>query len=479
MLETNTMQRGTDNFNFRRQALLKTSLAWNLQGETACTGFTVAGTEPPDTSRRIIFEVDDKLYYFTNDGLTRYRHHGELADILEYGNTVGELLAVEGITQWLGKKIYPIIALDAPRDAEVMPKIKLGLKVSCYNDEYTRDELSPVYELKHGENPARITAATYNKANQGYAKSSCVIRLRDNVGDWGDWLEFNDAINKEAYAVQFKATYILTTLDGSDEAKIFDCHVEYVTDSKNIAGDTLEIFTTPQTYYRDLGTCYALIKHTELFDAQIKAYIKFATPTLQRRNIIIGKGNGEMKTFYLGINGGIDKNINQSTIHITAGDINIVDFYYNTELATVDLIAPDDVDVKASYEYEVDEENWIELAQEMTQPYGDAGQYMTRFIYRSSDTENKRISAIRFSATRQNGTVTDENLGQATGRLQTIVLPHRAKAESISVNGSWTYDEDTQILKLTSTVNDSLKISYDWTGTLPKINSFAVGWTPA
>lgn len=479
MLPINTMSYGSDSFEFRRRALLKTTEGWDFTRETAMRGFNISAVQPADTNIRIIFEVDNKLWYFTNDGLTRYRHHGELADILEYGNTVGELLAVEGVVQWVGKRVYPIIALDAPRDAEVMPKIKMSAKVSCNLDEYTRDELSPVYELKHGENPARITAATYNKANLGYAKSSCLIRLRDNVGDWGDWLEFSDAINKEAYAIQFKATYILTTLDGSDEAKIFDCHVEYVTDSKNIAGDTLEIFTKPQTYYRDLGTCYALVKHTELFDAQIKAYIKFATPTLQRRNIIIGKGSGETKTFYLGINGGIDKNINQSTIHITAGEINIVDFYYNTELATVDLIAPEGVDVKASYEYEVDAEDWIELAQELTQPYGDAGQYMTRFIYRLSDTENKRISAIRFSATRQNGTVTAESLGNATGRLQTFVLPHRAKAESISVNGSWSYNEDTQILKLTSAVNDTLKISYNWTGTLPKIKSLIVGWTPA
>ena len=479
MLPTNTMAYGTDSFNFRRRALLQTTKGWDFTRETAVRGFEISAVQPEDTNIKIIFEVDDKLWYFTNDGLTRYRHHGELADILEYGNTVGELLAVEGIVQWLGKKVYPIIALDAPRDAEVMPKIKLTAKVECHLDEYTRDELSPIYELKHGENPARITAATYNKANQGYAKSSCLIRLRDLGGDWGDWIEFTDAINKEACAVQFKANYILTTLDGSDEAKIFDCKVEYVTDSKNIAGDTLELFTKPQTYYRDLGTCYAMVKHSELFDAQIKAYVKFATPTLRRDNIIIGKGNGEMKTFYLGINGGIDPRINQNTLHITAGGINIVNFYYNVEKATVDLIADKDVDVMASYEYSIDEENWVEMAGEITQLYGDAGQYMTRYIYRLTDSENKRISALRFSATRQNGTVENYDLGFATGRLQTFVLPHRAKKESISVNGSWIYDEETQLLRLTSAVNDTLKISYDWTGILPKIYNVTVGWTPA
>lgn len=480
MIERNTMSYGVDTFQFRRQALLKTTSPFDLTGETSCTGFTVSGTEPAGTNRRVIFEVDDKLYYFTNDGLTRYKYHGELDDILEHGNTIAELLAVDGIVQWVGKKVYPIIALDAPRDAEVMPKIKLGLTVNCFNDEFTRDKISPVYELKHAENSARITAASYNKADNGYAKSSCQIRLRDIGGDWGDWLEFSDAINKEACAVQFKAHFVLTTLDGSDEGKIFDCKIEYVTDCDNLAGDTLEIFTTPQTYsYGDLGTCYALIKHSELFDADVKAYIKFETSNSQRQNIIIGRGTGNYETYWLGINGSIDRNINQSTLHITAGDINIIDFYYNTENATVEVKADEGVDIKASYEYDVDSENWIEMARQITQPYGDAGLYMSRFVYRLTDTEGKQTSAVRFTLTRQNGSVTDEEIGLGTGRLQTFVLPHRAKKESIAMKGAWTYDEETQILQTTAAVNDTLKISYDWTGILPTAKSFSVGWTPA
>lgn len=475
MISTNTMQRGTDSFHFRRQALLKTTLPWNLQGETSCTGFTISGTEPADTNRRIVFEVDGKLYYFTNDGLTRYRYHGELADILEHGNTVSELLAVEGIVQWIGKKIYPIIALDAPRDAEVMPKIKIGLKVNCFNDEYTRDELSPVYELKHAENPARITAATYNKANTGYAKSSCLIRLRDIGGDWGDWLEFADAINKEATAVQFKANYILTTLDGSDVASIFDCKIEYVTDSQNLSGDTLEIFTQPLQGDYNIGVVYALIRHSELFDAQVKAFVNFTTPTQRRENIIIGRGSGELETYYLGTNGGIDRAIDHNTLKIMAGDKYITDFYYNVENATIDLKAESDVDIFATYSYDVPAENWIEMAKQSTEPYGDAGQYMSRFIFRLTDSENKKKFSTKFSLSRNTGNVENDSLGNATGRLQTFVLPHRAKKESVSINGSWTYDEDAQILKLMSSVNDTLKISYDWAGIIPKVNSFVVG----
>ena len=470
------MQRGSDEFKFRRQALLKTTDPLVTKGETSIAGFTVQGTEPEGTSRRVIFEVDNKLWYFTNDGLTLYPYHGELADVLEHGNTVAELLAVDGIVKWLNKEIYPIIALDAPDDAAVMPKIRIGLKVNCFNDEYQREKLSPVYELKHGENSARIISATYNKANAGYATSAAKIRLRDINGNWGDWLDFSDAVNVKACAVQFKATYTLTTLDGTDIAKIFDANIEYVTDADNSACNTLEIFTTPIEGDDDLGTCYAMIKHSELLDAKISAYIKYQTPTKRRENILIGRGINAMETYYLGVNGGVDRNINQNTLHIKAGGINITDFYYNLNNCSVNLKADEGVEIRASYEYDVDAEDWIEMSGEISQAYNDSGLYMSRFIYRLSNSTDKKISAVKFSITRKTGAVENEILGTATGKLQTFVSPHRAKKETIQCNGIWIYDEDAQILKVTGVVDDTLKISYDWAGIIPDVDSYAVGW---
>lgn len=479
MLATNTMQRGTGNFKFRRQALFKTTDPLITQGETSITGFVISGAEPEGTSRRIIFEVDNKLYYFTNDGLTLYPYHGELADVLEHGNTVAELLEVNGIVRWLNKKIYPIVALDAPFDAPIMPKIKIGLKVNCFNDEYTRDELSPVYELKHPANtPARIVSATFNKTNYGYARVNMLIRTRNLIGDWGDWQEFNAVANQEACAVQFKATYILTTLDGSDESKVFDVKVSYVTDAENISGDTIELFTAPQSYYVDLGTCYAMIKHSELFDAVISAQIKYESPTLKRNEIVIGQGTGEMETYYLGINGGIDPAINQNTLHITAGGVNIIDFYYNTANASVTLSAKAGLDIKASYEYGVNVESWKDMLGEISQ-VGNDGVHMSRFIYRLTDSENKRKSTVRFKIRRSSGSVANEVIGKADGSTQKFILPHRAQKESITANGAWTYDEASQILSVTGNIGDDLKVSYDWSGIIPTIYSYSVGWTPA
>lgn len=477
MIPTNTMQRGTDEFSFRRQALLRTTQPFDLTGETSCSGFEISGTEPAGTSRRIIFEVDGVLYYFNKGDLTQYPSYGELADVLQYGNTVAELLEVEGIVQWINKKVYPIIALDAPRDAEVMPKIKIGLKVKCFNDEYQRQEFSPVFELKHSDNPARITNAVYNKANNGLATSNSQIRIRDLSGNWSDWTDYDAAISKTACAVQFQNSYTLTTLDGSDEAKTFDHKVAYVTNADNLAGDVQEIILQPQTLDYPPKVCYALIKHSELFDAKIKAYVCLKSSTSQRENIIIGKGTGALSTYFLGVQGGIDKNINQNTLHITAGDINITDFYYNMENATVDLVADVDAEIKATYDYEVDEENWIELAGQLPEIYGDSGLYVSRFVGRLN-SDNK-IVAVKLRLQRDSGSVTDEEIGVATGNEQIFVLPHRAKSETLKCKGSWSYDEETQLLKVTGILNDTLNISYDFCGIIPQVDSIIIGFSYA
>lgn len=479
-MNRNTMSYGNDNFQFRRQSLLKTSAPFDLTNETSCRGFSISGTQPSGSNRRIIFEVDGKLYYFTNDGLTRYKWYGELADILEHGNTVEELLAVTGVVQWVGKKVYPIIALDAPRDAEIMPKIKLRLKVNCFNDEFSRDELSPVYELSHTDNPARIISATYEKSTNGQATAKATLRLRNIDGVWGDWIDFDDAAFKEACAVQFKAHYVLTTLDGSDDAKIFNCNVFYITDSKNPSGNVSELFTAPQSYYADFGTCYAIIKHSELVDADIKAYIKFQSPTSGRKDLTIGTGDGTLQTYYLGTNGGIDPAINQDSICLSAGGVNVLDFYYNVENATVSLTAPSGTTVKATYEYNIDAENWVEMSKQTTEVYDDTGQYLTRFTYHLDHNlnPNKKISAIKFSITRKTGKVENEILGTGTGRIQTFILPHRAMFDTINADGSWFYDEDTQLFFTTAPFNSQVKISYDWVGIIPEIFSFVAGWTP-
>ena len=477
MLPTNTMQRGTDSFEFKRRALFYYPDALDFTRETAVKKFLVGGAEPENTTRRIIFEVDGELKYFKNDGLTEYPHYGELEDVLIYGNTVTELLAVEGIPQFIGKRVGFKVAMEAPDDLKVMPLLKLGAVVSSFNDIYEKEELSPVYELKT-DKLAKIINVTAEKDLNGYADLKNFIRYRDDFGNWSEWVTYDEALYKRANAVQFKALHTLTTLDGSEESELVSAKIDYTTDANNLAGDTLELVTKPVEYYTNLGTCYALISHGELIDCELNAFVMFKTPTKQRENLIIGEGNGELKTYYLGESGGIDKNINHNSIVIKVDGRNFHDFYYNTTNATVDLQAAEGSVISASYEYDVDKEIWLPM-EKLSETVID-GVYTTRFVRRMDDTDTKTISAVRFSLTRKGGEVEEHSLGNATGKTQTFHLEHRAKVEDLTVrNGDWAFDESTQILSVTGIINTPIFLAYKWLGTFPKVDKIIAGWSAA
>ena len=442
--------------------LLKTTAPFDLTRETACRGFIISSVEPENSLIKIIFQIDDRLYHFKDGELAAYQSAGNIDDILLYGNTVGELLALNGIVQFVQKNVYPIVAIYYPDDAEVLPSIKISLKVECYRDEYSRDEISPIFELKTKKS-ARITNASYNKSLSGYATATCKIRLKNAIGNWSDWIDFNEAVNQEATAIQFKNHYVLTEIEGSDEAKIFDCKVDYITDSENSAADMQEIILKDQELDFDAGPVYVLIKHSELADATLKCFVKFQSLPLKRENIVIGTGNGETKTYYLGTNGGIDLNINQSSLKLETDSFN-----YNTANATVELKAAEGAEVRASYEYELDSENWLEMAK--VQVESEA----TRFIFRNS-AKNKKISAIKISVNRLSGRVENQVLGVGTGKPQKFQFEKRAKAENISCTGTWAYDEDSRILAVTAPIDEEIKISYEWVGTLPTIKNIFAG----
>ncbi len=476
MIERNTMQLGSDGFEFNRRAVFYYPDAFDFTRETAVKGFLISGAEPQNSIRRVIFEVDGELMYFTNDGLTEYPHYGELEDILQYGNTVAELLEVQGIPQFIGKRVGFKVAMQAPADFKVMPLLKLGAKVSSFNDIYEKDEISPVFELKRTGRFAKITGLTFQKDLNGYADLKMQARYRDNAGSWSDWTTFDDVINKRATAVQFKGTHTLTTLDGSEESEIVEVCLNYTTDADNLAADSLEIFTQLQSFYTGLGIVRALIKHSELIDAEIKAFVMFKAPTKRRENLIIGTGNGELKTYFLGEEGGIDPRIDHNSIIIKVDGKNFHDFYYNTVNATVDLQAPADSVITATYDYDVTPESWLEMT--ALDVANHDGIYSSRFVYRADDSTDKNISAVRFSVSRKGGDVTEFVMDTATAETQTFMLEHHAQEENITIRGGdYKFDEETGKIEFAGNIGNPVYLKYSWQGVLPKVYQVAAGWS--
>ena len=484
MLPRNTMQYGTDGFEFRRQALLKSRQPLDFTYETSISNFQISGTEPENCSRRVIFSIDDKLYRFVNGNLDQYDDREDLTDILRYGNTVAELLALnaDSLASLVGKRVYPIIALDAPADSPVMPSIKISAKVNSFNDVYTVTRYSPVYELKRNGDACKIVDISASKTLNGYGTATVKCKLKNPVTGWGDdWISLEAAQYQLATAVQFQATYLVTTLDGSDFAQVVNVVTRYTTDADQLSGDTAEIVTVPLEYpYGDLGTCYALIKTSELFDCDLRAFVTFSAPTAQRENIPLGNATGALQILPLMYNGVLDKNIQADTLRLTAGGKTFSGFYFDTKESTVTFTAKAGEEMAASYECGTSgDELWREM--ELDFSHADEGIYSHRFIYRLSatDSKNKRASAVKFRFTKKTTRVENQLIGVGNGREQIFHLPHKAKAESINCTGAWKYDEGAQTLRVKAAIDVDILCSYEWIGEVPEVKEIIVGWSAA
>lgn len=443
MLDISTMHAGTDSFHFRKRALFRSRNCFDLTYDTSCAGFIISGTEPEGTNRRIIFEIDGKLYKFGNAGaLTDYENRGELDDILDNGNTVGELLALENANDFVGKKVFPIVALDAPSNSPVFPKINLKLKVNSYNDIYVKYIYSPIYLLTNNSRIFQIVESKFTNGN-GNALVQCQL---DGAGDW---IYTADAANKKARQIQFRTQFIVSTLDGSDSAKVNYVKCFYSTDADKLSGANIEIISLPQEYPLELKTFRALIKHSELIDAEIKAFVNL-TNTFYRENIMIGSGGG---TFYLSFEGVVDKNISADSIKLQCGGKPITDFYFDTENSSVTFQAPNEGEVLASYEC-TSAESWSEMTLETSNDDS------TLFSFTAATPA--KIAAVKFVVTRFSGV--SDSLQIDAGK---VAIPHKVK--TLSCSSSYKYD--APILTVLSPAN----LSYEYEGELPAIEKYIWG----
>lgn len=484
MLQINTMRYGSDAFNFRKQSFLTTSKPWDTTGKTDIDGFEIAGSEPADSSRRIIFQIDNTYYKFdANKNLIEYTGVADFDGILSNGNTVSEIADITTLPEFVNKKIYPLIVLDAAPDAVVAPSIKIKLKTRCNQDQYQHIEESAEYTLTPSGTTslARIIDITPTISTTGKATAEIKVMVKDKTNTWSTPLDLKSVKDIQCLAVKYQATYTVTTLDGTDSAHVDSVTIRYANGSAAVSGDTAEIYSITNNYEDGLQYCQALIKHKVLIDSQIKAYVSFRNEPQQRVMIPIGQGNGKEQTIILGISGKADTGINQSKLSIYVDGKPVYDYSYNTETSEVTLTADNGAAISASYEYGWEKETWLEMTAGAVEPYhDDSGIYSSRFTYALPDNSTKKtISNVKFVLYRPQGHIEAASLGKATGTRQVMVLPHQAKKETIVCNGSWSYNENAQILTVIADKDTDLTINYDWIGESQEIYGFTAGWAVA
>ena len=484
---------------YKRTALFRDNAPLSAAGVTSVDGFVIDGIEPAGTRRRVLFPHESSTaaqisslstqststastpsyYKLTIDGTgkateTKVDITNITAEaVLENGNTIDELASTKSIPDFVGKDIYPIIAIEADEDATTVPTLKMSFRTTNDTGVYEKEEESQIYKL--ADVPVSIVSIDANTATTG--KGSVVVTARFYDGGWTDYMALKDVSNIRASALQLKAKYAVSTI-GNDTAKVTDATVVYSASTAKVSGSTAEVITATMHFAEETGGkgvsfAQALIKHKKLMDADIKAYASFRTEPKKREMVSIGTGTGQSQTYALA-----DSNINHESLVVQINGVPFYGFAYNTETNQVTVSADKDAAITASYEYDLEDEDWKEMTFVSRQVYdADEDIYASRYQYTLPSTEtDKTICAVKFELIRPSADVTDEVLGTGTGDMQVFVLPHYARKDTITCTGQWNYNDNTRVLTVIADKGADIKASYHWTAESHEIYGLTAGW---
>lgn len=470
---TNTMRFGWDTFSFRKQGLIESKTAFNCAGVTHVEGFNIKGVQPNDCNRNILFKIDGLYYKLTGETTAALKEVDTqtptIESVLEEGNTIAELSAMTSIPDFLGKQIYIVIALDAPPDAEVMPSLGIELKTRNNQDQFQKEEISAEYKLADTE--VNVVSVTFDSTCTGQAGATVMVSIKQR-GEWSGWMTPITAKEQKGTAIKFKAVYTVTTLDGTDTAKVNHVSCIYCNSKSYVSGDIAEILTITQDYENPLSYVRAHVVHKKLMDAEIRAYVSFREKPKIREMLNLGTGTAERQLIQLE-----DTGINHNTLQVYFDGKPTHNFDYNTELRQILCIAPEGTAISASYQYGWEKEEWLLMANLDCQPKTDSGYYMTSFAYELPSAEdNKSISVVKVELYRPSGTVNDEKIGAGTGKKQLFVLPHFAKKETIKCTGSFSYDDNSRIMTVVAEKDSDIKVTYGWIAETHELSGLVAAW---
>ena len=383
-----------DIFKFVKRGLLTTTKPIDCTQETTISGFEIGGTEPSTSQRRVVFEVEGKMYRFEGNNLLQIDCEKTVAEVLAKGNTVAELLQVTDIPAWCGKYIYPVIALESEADAVVMPSIKLGVKVKSFSDIFQTSELSPIFTADLN---SKISAINFTKSVEGGGTASLQVRLlQDSV--WSPFMSVDDAIGQKCQAIQLKALQTVTSSSGSSSSQVTGVEVTYIKNADEIASEVSTLYFKSEDFAEDLSTGYILIKHNYIADNVLKVFVSFDdAPGVFDE--VLGTGTGAAQSF--AVEGGIDFD----SLEIFVDDIKTYDFTLNATAKTLSITAPAGSEIRAKYLYNISAENWLEAEKQYTEPdtnsySGESAlSYSSRYVYRLETAEKSKVAKVKLQNT--------------------------------------------------------------------------------
>ena len=467
MLTTNTMRYASDEFAFNKSAMLTPKTAWDMSNVKSIDGFTVDYSCPDTANIGIIFSIDDSYYTVKENGdLEAYTGTVGAEEIALNGNTPLELSNVTSIPAMMGKSITPIIALLSEPEYATLPEIKLGIKYTINGNIYVKEGTSQKYDIN-----GIINDYTLDTHTEGNATIDVVAILDD-----GSPVPITNIIGKTATSIKFKYTAKVNTITGADVAEFGKVSVTYTQAGYKVSSGIAELCLQTEDFENELSYCTVNVKHSKLIDSQIKAFTCFKSKNSKRERISVGEGNGTVNSYTLGVDGVPDENIDHNSLIVYADGERVLDFGYNTLTSTLTLVAKNGSNITASYTYNNDVENWVEMDKDFTELYTiNKAEYLTKLSV-SNDLPDKTMAVTKVVLIRPEGSVENQLLGKGTGKRQDFVLPHKAKAETITCSCNFSYNEESQIITVIAEKNADVIVSYQWLGESQSVTGLSAGW---
>ena len=472
-------------------------------------GYTVDGettgpcSEPANTRLRFAFkvreagstELKDKI--FSNGNLVDFGHSITTENVLEYGNdynTLKNLSSTSLTTAFSGARVLPIIALGAKSNASAMPTASIGMEYKKTATELSSDEYETrEFTLTEGEELPVITAIDASVGRNGNGSIDLKVSIQDADGNWSSYMALERAVDQFARAVRFKYVLSVTTADGTDAVRLRNLTVSYADAQSGMTSNGVaNLFSNVVDYEIPLQRCYLVVRHDPLNDSEIQAYVNFMHKPKHREMILLGNGNGGEKEFFLGESAtsslDADPNVDCSSIRLysNGSEIPSDNISFNSEVSTVWVTGTTNgVPIYASYDYDHDTEVWRRMKLESTEKFNpDIGACTSYYSYTLADDDavDKTISNVRLRFRRPTGTVTNQTLGTATGKMQTFVLDHIPTVSTITFTDSSikkSYDADSGVINVTGKSGRPIVISYSWKGEPVFVYSYSAGWSVA
>lgn len=448
---------------------------------TSITGITISGQQPASTYRSLVFKVGSgswsKLTIASGIATLTAVATQTLtaASIISEGNTAAEMATVTSVVAFAGQQVYVAFAIGFESGAAAMPTIGIAIAGKTNTDQYARTEYSA--ELTLASTDVQIIRITPDTTVTGSGTAVVTVSLCRS-GTWSDYMALASAAGQKASAVKYQEVCTVPKIGGTDSAKVSSVTTLYCAGASTVSGNTAEIYSITQDYENGLGFAECMVKHKQLIDAQLTAYVAFRSAPKTRTQIQIGTATGEAQTLTLGVGGVTDTGINHNTLRVYLDGIETTAYTgFNTETSQITITAAKGAAITVSYQYGWEAETWSQMTADSVQPYKDSGFYGTHFSYELPSASGvKAVSDIKVVLFRPAGTVTDVVLGTGTGNRQVFYLPHKARKESIVCTGSWSYDYDAQRLIVVAASGTEIKASYNWIAETHEIHGLTCGW---